>query len=59
MENDVVICNCNEIFRSEIIKAIKEKGLTTVEEVGEVTTAGMVCGQCQDDILEIPNEINN
>jgi bacterioferritin-associated ferredoxin len=59
MENDVVICNCNEIFRSEIIKAIKEKGLTTVEEVGEVTTAGTVCGQCQDDILEIPNEINN
>lgn len=56
MENDVIICNCNEIYRSEIVKAIREKGLKTVEEVGEATTAGTVCGQCQDDILEILKE---
>ncbi|HBG71739.1 MAG: nitrite reductase [Bacteroidetes bacterium GWF2_43_63] len=58
MEEDIIICNCNEIYKSEIVKAIKEKGLKTVEEVGEATTAGTVCGSCQDDIQEILNEIN-
>ena len=31
MENDVLICTCNEIYKSAIVKAIKEKGLKTVE----------------------------
>ena len=39
-------------------KWFKEKGLKTVEEVGEETEAGTVCGQCQDDIQEILDEIN-
>ena len=58
MEDDIVICNCNEIYKSEIIKAIKEKGLKTVEEVGEETTAGTVCGECLDDIQAILDELN-
>ena len=56
--DDIVICNCNEIYKSEIVKAINEKGLKTVEEVGEVTLAGTVCGQCQDDIQEILDKLN-
>jgi len=56
MENDILICNCNEVYKSEIVKAIKEKGLKTVEEVGEVTLAGTGCGQCQDDIQTILDE---
>lgn len=56
--DDIVICNCNEIYKSEIVKAINEKGLKTVEEVGEVTSAGTVCGQCQDDIQEIFDKLN-
>ena len=58
MADDILICNCNEIYKSVIVKAIREKGLTTVEEVGEATTAGTVCGQCQDDIQDILNELN-
>jgi len=57
MADDILICNCNEIFKSAIVTAIKEKGLKTVEEVGEETTAGTVCGQCQDDIQGILDEI--
>ncbi len=56
---DQIICTCNEIYRSEIVKAIKEKGLKTVEEIGEETSAGTVCGMCIDDIQEIlDNEYN-
>lgn len=58
MAEDTLICTCNEIYKSEIVKAIKENGLKTVDEVGDVTTAGTVCGQCQDDIQDILNEIN-
>ncbi|MBN1117888.1 MAG: (2Fe-2S)-binding protein [Bacteroidales bacterium] len=58
MVDDILICTCNEIYKSEIVKAILEKRLTTVEEVGEATTAGTVCGQCQDDIQDILNELN-
>lgn len=58
MAQDEIICNCNEIYRSEIVNAINEKGLKTVEEVGEVTGAGTICGGCIDDIQAILNEIN-
>ena len=58
MEDDVIICNCADIYKSEIVKAIKDKGLKTVEEVGEETTAGTLCGECVDDIQEILDEVN-
>ncbi len=58
MGQDEIICHCNEVSKSTIIQAIKEKGLKTVEEVGEETLAGTGCGGCMDDIQEILDEIN-
>ena len=58
MEDDPIICSCMEINRSTIVNAIKEHGLKTVEEVGDETEAGTVCGSCQDDIQDILDEIN-
>ncbi len=55
---DEIICNCNEVYKSTIVNAIKEKGLKTVEEVGDETEAGTVCGQCQEDIQDILDELN-
>lgn len=59
MAQDVLICNCNEVYRNEIIKAIEEKGLKTVEEVGEATGAGTICGGCIDDIQAVIDEYYN
>ncbi|MEZ7884968.1 Nitrite reductase [NAD(P)H] [bioreactor metagenome] len=56
MAQDVLICNCNEIYRNEIIKAIEEKKCKTVEEIGEATGAGTICGGCIDDIQEVLDE---
>ena len=53
-----IICHCFEVSREEIENAIREKGLKTVEEVGEVTNAGTGCGGCQGQIQEILDEIN-
>jgi len=40
------------VDRETIVKAIKEKNLTTVEEVQDATTAGTGCGSCVPDIEE-------
>ena len=56
MDDDTLVCTCNEIYKSEILKAIKEKGLKTVDQVGDVTEAGTGCGGCQDTIQEILDE---
>jgi len=47
-----------EITRGEIIDAIKNNNLKTVDEVGDATEAGTVCGSCQDDIEEILKDVN-
>ena len=59
MKEDELICTCMEVYKSTIVNDIKEKGLKTVEEVGDETEAGTVCGQCEDDIQEILDEIND
>lgn len=58
MENDDIVCNCMQITKGEIIKAIKDGNLKTIDEIGEETEAGTVCGSCQDDIEEILKEVN-
>lgn len=58
MDNEEIICNCMQITRGEIIEAIKLQGLKTIDEVGDETEAGTVCGSCHDDIEDILKEIN-
>jgi NAD(P)H-nitrite reductase large subunit len=41
------------------VKAIREKSLSTVEQVQEETTAGTVCGSCIEDIESILKEMND
>lgn len=52
-----IICNHLGITRDEFIKVIKEKNLTTVDEVLDETDAGSVCGTCIPDIEEILNDV--
>ena len=45
MKDDLIICRCQEITRSEIEEAIRENDLRTIQEVKRFTRAGM--GLCQ------------
>lgn len=45
MEDDVIICRCEEVTESEIRKVIRDFNLTSVNGVKRVTQAGM--GLCQ------------
>ena len=56
-DNDIV-CNCLQVTRGEIIKAIRTKGLTLVDEVSDETEAGTGCSSCLEDIEEVLKEIN-
>jgi len=58
MNNDEIVCNCMQITKGEIVVAIKTGNLKTVDEVGDATEAGTVCGTCQDDIEDILKETN-
>ena len=49
MENDIIICRCQEVTRQEILDAI-EQGATTVDGVKRRTRAGM--GLCQGKTWE-------
>ncbi|HSI56701.1 MAG TPA: nitrite reductase large subunit NirB [Ideonella sp.] len=40
------VCGCNGITKGAICKAIKEKGLFTIEEVRKHTKASASCGSC-------------
>lgn len=53
---DDVICNCMQITRGEIIEAISDGGLKTIDAIGEEIEAGTVCESCHDDIQDILNE---
>jgi bacterioferritin-associated ferredoxin len=58
MNPNTIICTCNEITFGEIEKAIHEKKLKTIEEVGNETTAGTMCGGCVDEIYLLLEKIN-
>ena len=56
MDNEEIICNCMQITRGEIIEAIVAGNLT-IEEIGDETEAGTVCGSCHDDLEDIIKEV--
>jgi nitrite reductase (NADH) large subunit len=44
--NDTQVCSCNNVSKLQICDAIRDKNLTSVEEVKLCTRAGTGCGGC-------------
>ncbi len=44
--NDTQVCSCNNVSKGQICSAIKDKNLTSVEEIKLCTKAGTGCGGC-------------
>ncbi len=53
MAEGEVVCECFGVTDLEIIRAIKESNLRSVEEITNFTKAGGGCGKCQDRLEEI------
>ncbi|MDE5833697.1 MAG: Fe-S cluster assembly protein NifU [Desulfovibrio sp.] len=52
-EEGKLVCKCFGVTDAQIIQAIRENNLKTVEEVTDYTKAGGACGQCLNEIAEI------
>ncbi len=52
-EEGKLVCKCFGVTDAQIIRAIRENGLKTADEVTDYTKAGGACGQCLDEIAEI------
>ena len=52
-EEGKLVCKCFGVTDTQIRKAIRENGLTTVDEVTNFTKAGGACGDCREQIQDI------
>lgn len=50
---DKLICTCFSVTEKQILNAIKENNLKTLEDVTNYTKAGGACGHCKDNIQAI------
>jgi NifU-like protein len=53
MAEGEVVCECFGVTDLEIIRAVKESSLKSVEEITNFTKAGGGCGKCEDKIRDI------
>jgi nitrite reductase (NADH) large subunit len=53
MSDDAEVCGCNGVCKGTIVKAIKEKGLFTIDEVRKHTKASSSCGSCTGLVEQI------
>jgi nitrite reductase (NADH) large subunit len=53
MADDAEVCGCNGVNKGTICKAIKEKGLFTIDEVRKHTKASASCGSCTGLVEQI------
>jgi len=48
-----LICRCIGVSSTCILECVRDKNLTTVQQVGEATLAGTGCSTCQPEIEEL------
>ncbi len=53
MAEGEVVCECFGVTDLEVIRAIKESSLRSVDEITNFTKAGGGCGKCEDKLREI------
>ena len=53
MTDAMEVCGCNGVCKGTIVKAIKEQGLFTLEEVRKYTKASSSCGSCTGLVEQI------
>ncbi|MFM9969854.1 MAG: nitrite reductase large subunit NirB [Burkholderiales bacterium] len=53
MADEMEVCGCNGVCKGTIVKAIKEKGLFTLDDVRKQTKASSSCGSCTGLVEQI------
>lgn len=50
-----LVCACFNVYEDEIVRQIRQNGLTSIEQITNYTKAGGGCGKCKSDIEDILN----
>ncbi len=53
MADDAEVCGCNGVRKGAIVKAVKDKGLFTLDDVRKHTKASSSCGSCTGLVEQI------
>lgn len=53
LPDEAEICGCNGVCKGTIVRAIRDGGLTTLDEVRAVTKASGSCGQCTPKVEHV------
>ncbi|MGO4886680.1 nitrite reductase large subunit NirB [Anaerobacillus sp. MEB173] len=53
MADSEIICGCNGVSKGDIVTAIKDLGLTSVEEIKQCTNASRSCGGCKPLVADL------
>lgn len=53
MANEAEVCGCNGVCKGTIVRAIKDRGLFTLDEVRKHTKASASCGSCTGLVEQI------
>ncbi len=53
MADDEIVCGCNGVSKGRIVRAIREKGLCSVEEIKGCTGASRSCGGCKPLVAQL------
>lgn len=56
MAEGEVVCECFGVTDFEVIRAVKESNLKSVEEITNFTKAGGGCGKCEDKLRDLLRE---
>ncbi len=48
-----IVCNCNAVTKGDIVKAIRENGAKTLEDIQNLTKASTSCGSCAELVEQI------
>ena len=51
------VCACFSVGKNTIVKAIQEKNITTVDEIGKQLQAGTNCGSCIPELTALLKEV--
>ncbi len=52
-KGSTIICHCFGVTEKEIIDAVTKNGAKTFEDVSKITSAGLACGRCKENIEKI------
>lgn len=49
-QNSKIICHCFQVSEKDIIEAIEKHGAKSFDDISKITSAGLACGRCKENI---------